>query len=181
MEGPGWRAYREVLEVGLGQAAEGLGIDLGESGTRALVDNWGQWPISDDVERGLTELRDAGWKLVVLTNCDNDLGAGTVEHLPIRLDDAITAEQVRSYKPELGHFRAFRERISDDALWVHAANSWLHDMVPARRSGVATVWVDRDLTGHPGDFPDRHVHDIKSLPATITELEPQLRPVSQSI
>ncbi len=174
----GWIPYREVLETGLARAAELTGIDLPDGGAAAFVEQWDELPIYPDVEEGLSALRDAGWKLVVLTNCDDDLWARTRAHIPVTFDDWITAEQVRSYKPDLAHFQEFRKRIADDDLWVHAATSWLHDIYPAARMGVPRVWVDRDRTGHPPAFADRRIDDIASLPATIAELLPQLRPAS---
>ncbi len=62
----------------------------------------------------------------------------------------VTAEQVRSYKPALGHFQAARERLrlSPDN-WLHVAQSLYHDHLPAKSLGLRTVWVDRPtrLTG----------------------------------
>lgn len=175
----GWIPYREVLETGLGRAAKLVGVDLPDGGAAAFLEHWDDLPIYDDVAAGLGALRDAGWKLVVLTNCDDDLWARTRAHIPVEFDDWITAEQIKSYKPELKHFQAFRERIADDDLWVHGATSWLHDIYPAARMGVTRVWVDRDLTGHPPAFADRRIPDVASLPAAIEELLPTLRPVSE--
>jgi len=180
VEGPGWRPYREVLQIGLHRAAARLGIELTGPKDRALLDTWGEQPIYEDVAEGLNALREDGWKLVVLTNCDNDLWALTAKNLPIKFDAVITAEDVRSYKPELKHFREFRSRISGDDVWVHAATSWVHDILPATRMGASTVWVDRDLTGHPADFPDRRIPDIKSLSAAINGMQTVLGPISQS-
>lgn len=178
VEGPGWRPYREVLQLGLRRAAENLNVTLTGAGDRALLDAWGDQPIYPDVANGLQELRDAGWKLVILTNCDNDLWALTAKNLNEQFDAVITAEDIRSYKPDLGHFKEFRSRINGDDIWVHAATSWVHDVLPATRSGAHTVWVDRDLTGHPESFPDRRILDIASLPAAMGALEPDLQPIA---
>ena len=62
----------------------------------------------------------------------------------------ITAQQVRSYKPALGHFQAARERLGlSPANWLHVAQSLYHDHAPAKSLGLRTVWVDRPtrLTG----------------------------------
>lgn len=177
VEGPGWRPYREVLQLGLRRAAERLGIELSGARDRALLDAWGEQPIYADVSEALNALRHDGWKLVILTNCDNDLWALTAKNLPLQFDAVITAEDIRSYKPELQHFREFRSRISSDDIWVHAATSWVHDILPATRMAASTVWVDRDLTGHPADFPDRRIADIKSLPAAIAGMQSILGPI----
>lgn len=178
IESSGWLPYRDVLRTGLRTAAEVTGIALPEDAEGAFLDHWDELPIYPDVAEGLGALRADGWKLVVLTNCDDDLWARTRSNIPIEFDDWVTAEQVQSYKPELGHFHAFRERIEDDDIWVHAAASWLHDIYPAARVGIPRVWVDRDLTGHPPAFADRRVEDIASLPGAVADLLPTLKPVS---
>src|SRR5919198_1140543 len=47
-----------------------------------------------DVGPSLSALRDAGWSLAILTNCDDDLIAQTVERMPVAFDEIVTAEQV---------------------------------------------------------------------------------------
>ena len=68
-------------------------------------------PVFDDVGPALAQLRAAGWKLAILTNCDDDLIAETQTHIPAPFDMVVTAEQVGSYKPDLAHFHAFRARV----------------------------------------------------------------------
>jgi 2-haloacid dehalogenase len=67
-------------------------------------------------------------------------------------DLVLTAERVRGYKPERWHFRGF-EMLTHVAKpqWVHVANSWYHDIAPARALGVRHIWLDRDRSGEdPG-------------------------------
>jgi 2-haloacid dehalogenase len=83
----------------------------------------------------------------------------------------VTAEQVRSYKPDLGHFRKFAEMTgATPANWVHVANSWVHDILPATRMGLRSVWVDRDHTGHPAKFAERRVTTMRRLAETVTDV-----------
>ena len=67
----------------------------------ALVDHWHELPIFDDVGPALGALRERGWSLAILSNCDDDLLATTLERMPVPFDLTVTAEQVGSYKP--GH------------------------------------------------------------------------------
>src|ERR1700727_2751600 len=128
--GPGWMPYREVLTSGLASAARHEGI--------ALPD--GAVPVFEDVGPALPLLREQGWRLAILTNCDDDLFAATRPHLPVPFDLVVTAQQVGSYKPDLGHFRAFADQTNVTAAdWIHVANSWVHDMLPAARMGLRKV------------------------------------------
>ena len=82
-------------------------MPAGASG--ALVAAWPEMAIFPDVAEALTALVRSGWRLGMLTNCDNDLFASTAAKLPAPAEVVVTAEEVRSYKPDLGHFRKFAE------------------------------------------------------------------------
>jgi 2-haloacid dehalogenase len=105
-------------------------------------------PVFGDVEPMLAGLRADGCRLAVLTNCDEDLFAGTRRVFREPFDLVVTAERVADYKPSLAHFRYF-SRVSGvrDGEWAHVANSWYHDMAPARALGLPRIWLDRDDTG----------------------------------
>src|SRR5690348_17852946 len=47
-----------------------------------LVRAWPQMPIFGDAGPALTALRERGWRLAFLTNCDEDLFATTRDRLP---------------------------------------------------------------------------------------------------
>jgi 2-haloacid dehalogenase len=169
--GPGWRPYREVLTAGLARAARREQITLPRGGEEAFVRAWPDMPVFDDAGAALTTLRERGWRLAFLTNCDDDLFATTRARMPAPFDLWVTAEEVRSYKPDLGHFRKFAEKTGvTRANWIHVANSWVHDMMPAARMGLRSVWVDRDLTGHPAKLADRRVTSMRRLPEAVSDV-----------
>jgi 2-haloacid dehalogenase len=83
----------------------------------------------------------------------------------------VTAQEVQSYKPDLAHFRTFAEKTgAGKENWIHVANSWVHDILPAARVGLRSVWVDRDLTGHPAKLADRRVTAMRRLPDSVTDV-----------
>ena len=128
-------------------------------------------PVFDDAGPALTALREGGWRLAFLTNCDEDLFATTRTRMPVPVDLWITAEEVHSYKPDLEHFRTFATKTgATRANWIHVANSWVHDMMPAARMGLRSVWVDRDLTGHPAKLADRRVTSMRRLPEAVSDV-----------
>ena len=166
-----WRPYREVLTEGLGLAARRTGVPLDEGHAGVFVAAWPSMPIFPDVAEALGTLVEQGWRLAILTNCDDDLFAETSARLPVSFETVVTAEQVRSYKPDLGHFRRFAELTgATPANWIHVANSWVHDILPAARMGLRSVWVDRDHTGHPAKFAERRVTTMRRLPETVADV-----------
>ena len=169
--GPDWIPYREILAAGLRQAARREGIRLGKADADVFVRAWPEMTVFADAGPALSALSAAGWRLAILTNCDNDLFATTRPRLPVPFDVVVTAEEVHSYKPDLGHFRRFaQETGATPANWIHVANSWVHDMLPAARMGLRSVWVDRDLTGHPAKLAERRITAMRRLPETVTDV-----------
>jgi 2-haloacid dehalogenase len=164
--------YRDVLTTGLDRAARHIDLALPLAEADGLARRWGELPLYDDVPAALSALRAAGFNIGILTNCDDDLFARTVERFPV-LGPAlvITAEQVRSYKPDVGHFRHFQAKTGiSQRGWVHAACSWFHDIEPMRRIGCARVWVDRDHTGDDPSAASRVLLDLAELPAVAADL-----------
>jgi 2-haloacid dehalogenase len=91
--------------------------------------------------------------------------------LRIRFDWVITAEQVKSYKPSENNFKKALEIIgvTPDKV-VHIAQSVYHDIIPAKRLGLATVLVRR--RGHGATLPaegqpDLVVPDLKTLASLV--------------
>jgi 2-haloacid dehalogenase len=169
--GPEWRPYREILTAGLARAAAREQITLPRGGEEAFVRAWPDMQVFEDAGPALTTLRERGWRLAFLTNCDEDLFANTRKRLPAPFDLWVTAEEVHSYKPDLAHFRKFAEKTGvTHENWIHVANSWVHDMLPAARMGLRSVWVDRDLTGHPAKLADRRVTSMRRLAEAVTDV-----------
>ena len=163
------RLYRDVLTAGLEQAAQTVGVALAAADADILVRRWGEQPLFPDVPAGLGAVRQAGWKIGILTNCDDDLIARTVANNPALAPDLIvTAQQVGSYKPAFGHFVRFEQQTGvARANWVHAANSWFHDIEPAQRYGVTRIWVNRDDSGHDPAVASRVVRGVGDLAAAV--------------
>jgi 2-haloacid dehalogenase len=169
--GPRWRPYRDILTDALALAARRIGVPVTREQAGAFVTAWPGMQVFPDVGEAMSTLISLGWRLAILTNCDDDLFGVTSASLPVPFEVVVTAEQVRSYKPDLGHFRKFAELTgATPANWIHIANSWVHDVLPAARMGLRSVWVDRDHTGHPAKFAERRVTTMRRLPETVADV-----------
>lgn len=157
-----FRPYRDVTRIALERAAEDIGVQLDSAGRTSIADNWRRIAPFDDTLAALHGLRADGWSVAVLTNCDNDLFAQTQQRIAFDFDRVVTAQEVRSYKPALGHFEKFREITRGDP-WVHAACSWFHDIEPAMRLGIRRVWIDRDRTGEDPSTATAVLPDLRKL------------------
>ena len=166
-ESPGLR-YREVLAESLRRAARDAGLDLLDDDASVLGAGIPYWPVFPDTRTALAGLRDAGWKLALLTNCDRDIIGATQRRLIVPIDAVITAEQVGSYKPNPAHFHRFADSFGATRdNWVHVAQSYFHDMRPAHELGIPRVWINR--RGEPDDpaIADAVLPDLAEIVSTV--------------
>jgi 2-haloacid dehalogenase len=138
-----YRRYREVLESVVRQFGEHLGFAPTEREILSLPEslpNWKPWP---DTVRALQELQ-TRFRLAIISNVDDDLFAATQPRLDVKLDQVITAQQAKAYKPSLKIFELGLRRIGVPAGRIlHVGQSIYHDVLPAQSLGLATVWVNR--------------------------------------
>jgi 2-haloacid dehalogenase len=138
----------------------------------ADVDALGQslpgWPVFPEVPQALEVARERGWKLAILSNTDRDFIEASMTSIGVPFELAIVASEIGSYKPALGHWRAFERKVGR-LPDVHVGASHFHDVVPASHLGIVTVWINR-LAEHGDPAPTREFHDLALLPETLAEL-----------
>lgn len=172
-------SYREVLRDGLLTSARELGIDVPDALSTVLADTMPTWQPFAETAEVLRELRAAGWRLAILSNVDDDVIARTLDLLGAPIDIVVTAEDVGSYKPDLGHFEEFRRRARPvEGRWVHVACSWFHNVLPAARAGVPSVFVDREREGRDPAQVVGVLPDLTGLPDTLASLDLPNQPQS---
>ena len=159
--------YRTVLRRVMGAIGADVGIQLARSDMDCLADTLPGWPVFPEVVDALNALK-TRCRLAVISNVDDDLFAGTARALGVDFDVVVTAQQVRSYKPNLRNFHTARERMAVDGdRWLHVAESLYHDIGPANRLGIKSVWVDRANRGggtrRADAVPDLVVPDLAAL------------------
>jgi 2-haloalkanoic acid dehalogenase type II len=142
VEAESLRSYRDVLVESSRRTAGELGWAIPPGGEAFLPESLPAWPPFPDTNEALLRLSVAGYRLGILSNVDDDLLAATCRHFSVPFDFAITAQQVRSYKPAHTHFIAARERTGAHR-WLHAAQSFFHDVVPAAELGIPVAWINR--------------------------------------
>ncbi|HEX4725344.1 MAG TPA: HAD-IA family hydrolase [Pseudonocardiaceae bacterium] len=166
-EFPGLR-YRKVLAETLRRATADAGLALLDDDAAVLATGMPYWPVFPDTRAALAGLRAAGWRLALLTNCDRDIIGETQRRIGVPIDAIVTAEDVGSYKPAHGHFTRFAESFDVPRdRWVHVAQSWFHDMVPAHELGVPRVWVNRLSAADDPSIADAVLPDLTDLVATV--------------
>jgi 2-haloacid dehalogenase len=153
-----YQRYSAVLTTVLAGFAERLGFTLAADEVDALA------------------ILGQHYRLVILSNIDDELFAASARHLKADFAAVITAQQVGSYKPNPNNFRyALAQLGVPPEQILHVAQSLFHDIVPAKEVGLATVWVNRrhdrpgfGATPPANARPDREVPDLRTM---ATEVE----------
>jgi 2-haloacid dehalogenase len=138
--------YPEVLAEAFRRTGAGLARPVAEGWARRLGDSVPDWPAFPDSADALARLREH-YRLVILSNVHRDGFAGSNRQLRGDFAAVITAEDVGAYKPAANHFRALDTTLAGLGVsrgeLLHVAQSLFHDHVPAKREGLASVWVNR--------------------------------------
>ena len=163
VQAEGFRTYRDVLTETGRRMALGFGWAIDHPQARFLVESLPEWKVFGDTNAALRRLRDAGCRLGILSNVDDDLLCATMRQFDCGFELIVTAQQVRSYKPAAAHFSTARDAIGEDR-WLHAAQSWFHDVVPATALGIPTAWINRNRDAPREDAePEYEFADLNGL------------------
>ena len=163
----GYQEYRPVLREVMALMGADLDIAFSESELGCLADSLPNWPVFPDAADALITLQ-SRYRLAIISNVDDDLFAGSTRALGIDFDAVVTSQQVRAYKPDLRGFDTALERMGcEKAAWLHIGESLYHDIGPANRMGIASVWVNRPDRGggtrQTDAVPDLEVSDLAEL------------------
>jgi 2-haloacid dehalogenase len=143
IEGGSYELYAEVLRRTAIEAAKRLDWALEPSRSGFLPDSVQRWKPFKETNIQLAKLAKK-YKLGLLSNVDDKLLGQTRRHIPTDFDLVVTAQQVRSYKPDPAHFTECARRMGGKRGWVHVAASHYHDVAPCIKARVPVIWVNRN-------------------------------------
>jgi len=166
-----FRPYREVLAESARRVAFRLGWKIDSERGGFLAESLHSWRPFPDTNPALRRLASAGCRLGILSNVDDDLLESTRRWLEVSFDPIVTAAQVRSYKPSPPHFLEARRLLTPGVRWLHAAQSYFHDVVPCRNLGIPVAWINRkgEKAGASGP-PDREFSDLAGFARWMEEV-----------
>ena len=155
--------YRELLAVVYKRLAEEWSIPVTWEECRAYGNSVGNWPAFPDSAAALAYLK-RHYKLVILSNVDNESFALSNKRLGVAFDAIYTAEDIGSYKPAMRNFDYMLSKLETLSLGkpdiLHTAESLFHDHAPANAFGLANAWIHRrhadegfGATRDPGTMP----------------------------
>jgi 2-haloacid dehalogenase len=157
--------YRDVMRLTLARIG-----DPPDGDEDALARSLREWPVFPEVPAALSEVRERGWKLAILSNTDHEFIEASKASIGVPFDETVVASEIASYKPAHRHWDEFFARTgADRARHVHVAASAFHDIAPAQELGLTSVWINRLGEGADPE-PTRELPDLTALPDTLDEL-----------
>ena len=162
--------YREVLKGVLSRIGEVLGFEPDSEEAGRFSISVADWPAFPDSHEALVALAKR-YRLIVLSNIDDDLFQYSQKLLGVAFDHVFTAQQIGSYKPSRRNFEYLIEHVGvPKKRLLHVAQSLFHDIAPANELGITTVWINRrhglagfGATPKAEAEPDMVVTDLASL------------------
>jgi 2-haloacid dehalogenase len=143
IEGGSYELYAEVLRRTAVEIAKRIDWPLEPSRSGFLPDSVARWAPFKETNAQLKKFV-SGYDTGLISNIDDKLLGQTRRHLPFDFDLVVTAQQVRSYKPDPAHFNECARRIGTKKGWVHVASSYYHDVEPCIKLKVPVIWVNRN-------------------------------------
>jgi 2-haloalkanoic acid dehalogenase type II len=177
------KKYADLLATVYRRLAEEWGLEASWQECLAYGASVKDWPAFGDSPDALAYLKDH-FKLMVLTNTDNDSFAHSNAKLGISFDGVFTADDIGSYKPDRRNFEYMLETLArrgiDPSKVLHTAESMFHDHGPANTHGLANAWIYRrhnkdgfGATMNPGQMP-RYDVQFNSMADLVTAHKAEL-------
>jgi len=159
---PGTR-YRDLLPIVYKRLAEEWGVHVTHENCVDYGRSVEKWPAFEDSPGALQYLKKY-FKLVILSNVDNETFQASNRRLQVEFDAIYTAEDIGSYKPSSRNFDYMIEKLAGIGVKkekiLHTAESMFHDHKPANDHGLKSCWIWRrhaeqgfGATMNPGQMP----------------------------
>jgi putative hydrolase of the HAD superfamily len=140
------KPYREILAIVYRRLAEEFGLVVSWSECVEYSLGVRNWPTFHD-SVGVLQYLKKHFKLVLLSNTDNETFSYNNEKLQTDFDAIYTAEDVGSYKPSERNFEYMLEKQAalgiEKQEILHVAESLFHDHETANKIGLASCWIYR--------------------------------------
>ncbi|MCE3266911.1 MAG: haloacid dehalogenase [Solirubrobacterales bacterium] len=162
-----YELYAEVLRRAAVTVAEEIDWTIEPSRAQFLPDSVAYWPPFREANAAFDRVKER-YEVGIVSNIDDKLLGISRRHLRTQLDLVVTAQQVRSYKPDNTHFRETARRIGGKKGWVHIGSGYDADIAPCLKMNVPVIWVNRHgekLEGRKA--PDATVRNVRDAAAKL--------------
>ena len=161
-----YELYAEVLRRTAVEISKRLAWPLEPSRSGFLPDSVQSWKPFKETNAQLDRFAKK-YDIGLISNIDDKLLGQTRRHFRTDFDLVVTAQQVRSYKPDPAHFKECKRRIGSKTRWVHVAVGLETDVIPCVKTKVPVIWVDRNKQGWPAGQRGKPTEIVKDLRSAV--------------
>ncbi|MCB1509670.1 MAG: haloacid dehalogenase type II [Hyphomicrobiaceae bacterium] len=166
----GHTPYRQIGHRAVSYVMDRCGISYDQDDVRFLVSQIECLKPFPDVVAALQSLRDAGPKLVILSNGDRDMLEAAKPHIGFPFDHVISVQEAGYFKPHWKTYATATEIIGEERSSCLFVANHAFDCIGAKSFGMRTAFIDRRRRpfGETPHQPDLIVKDFAELAATMT-------------
>lgn len=157
--------YREFGEIGaavMTMVAKDHGIQLSMEDAKEAIKPITSLPAHDDVKAGLQALKDAGYRMITLTNSPQKGVDAQLENagLTAFFEQRLSVGEIGTYKPDLRTYRWAAEKtgVAVGECMLIAAHGW--DVAGALRAGMRAAFLAR---------PGKSLYPLASEPELVAK------------
>lgn len=162
-----YELYAEVLRRAAVKVAREIGWELEPARAQFLPNSVARWMPFREANAAMDRLAKR-YQVGIVSNIDDKLLGVSRRHLRTDLDLVVTAQQVRSYKPDPAHFKECARRIGGKKGWVHIGSDYASDVAPLLKMNVPVIWVNRKGEKLEGrKKPDAEVRNLRDAAAKL--------------
>ena len=159
--------FTSAQRAALSMLAEKTGIELADADAEEIVGAMATLPPHPEVHAALERLRDAGLRLVTLTNSTADVGRAQIENAGLAdlFEQTLSADEIGTLKParEAYELAGTRTGVELGEIRLVAAHAW--DVAGALAAGCAAAFVERPgmVLSPIGEAPDISGADLSEV------------------
>ena len=137
-----YELYAEVLRRAAVKVAGEVDWQLEPSRAQFVPDSVARWMPFRETNAAMERLAKK-YDIGIISNIDDKLLGVSRRHLRPDLDLVVTAQQVRSYKPDPVHFKECARRMGGKKGWLHIGCDYTTDIAIPLKMNVPVIWVNR--------------------------------------
>lgn len=166
----GHTPYRQIGHRAVSYVMDRCGFDYTQDDVRWLVSRIERLKPFPDVIEALHQLRDAGVKLVILSNGDRDMLEAAKEHIGFPFDEVISVQEAGYFKPHWKTYATAEARTGEERSSILFVANHAFDCIGAKSYGMRSAFIDRRRRpfGETPHQPDLIVRNFAELAAAMT-------------
>lgn len=167
----GHTPYRQIGHRAVSFVMDRCGITYTQTEVAWLVAQIESLKPFADVPAALQQLRDAGFKLVILSNGDRDMLETAKAHIGFPFDDVVSVQEAGYFKPHWKTYATAEARIGEDRSSILFVANHAFDCIGAKSYGMRTAFIDRRRRpfGETPHQPDLIVADFAELAGVLAD------------